>query len=305
MKTKGIIITICSILIISFILGATGTITLRSAKAAENRDEYTLIGVFVTEDDLFDLMPIKINLFRTDNSLNISLPSDPIYATVSNDPGSYKMIHFEGIEGAACLYSLNKAGTAPSYFQCDPGFLINSTSIDSDNFVKLDATLYLPLIGSMEHNFMLYRVYLDKEGNAFICPLESESLLHVDKEVNGVSQAITYTQTHSRTINGKTKQNETVIKVTVLFEREADTVTILEYNAKNELIASKAYAPADVPECCKLLQDTEYVIVETRRGEELKREFIEYKDVSSIKSFYVFKNTEIGLIDASYHYFEK
>ncbi len=316
MKTKGIIITICSILIISFVLGATGTITLRSAKAAENRDEYTLIGVFVTKDDLFGAN-FTIDPFNLQESFDATLPSkqsfsqkgNRIYATVSKYPDGYNMIRFEGIEGSAFLDSLYKTATACVFHQIDPGFCSISSLISSYNYsnrtVKLNANLYLPISDKTEHHFRLYPVYLDKEENAFIDRVDFNSLLSVREGFGDASQTITYTQTYSTTINGKTEHTESIVEVKVLFEREADTVTILEYNAKNELIGSKTYATADVPECCKLLQDTEYVIVETRRGEELKREFIEYKDDSSIKSFYVFKNTETGLIDASSHSFEK
>ena len=295
MKTKNIIIIVCCIIIAAFTLGATGMIKVANDAAQEGPGSDRLIGVLITKEylDLFDS-----DRFFNDNANKLmnggeiseadsSKYQGRLYATLietkktieTGESVTSKEYVFDGIE---CIrffapYINDELG---SYWSTniDEGITDANThfnSSDDGEGISLKGTIYVAS-GDNLGNFYFNPVYQTLKGDVYAVSGDGVFLGEGSVPGGSWSQKITENRTE---LSGDTKTSSGAeVEVTICVMEEPTSITLLQFNSKNELLEKTDFTPGNLPEHIDALHDAQYMIVETTSTDGISRTLFQRED---------------------------
>lgn len=280
MKAKITLIVLTCALLLSFVLGATGTITLaKDDVATPSKDR--LIGVFITMEplELFDRESyINDNVGELLSGGNISETDSSdcqkkFYASLversytnpdTGETSTTKEYVFDGVDGfsyfranytdSSSTYSLSSSNGAIS----DGNVAVNSTDVGES--ISLEGTIYVST--SAGHiTFYFNPIYQTASGEVYAVSGQGMSFGEYMAGASG-SQAISEEQTVVN--DGKSETISTDVKVNFVFMDIPTSVSVIQLDRDNNIASAQEYAPGNLPPSITVESNTEYIIVETR-----------------------------------------
>lgn len=290
MKRKMIGGSLAIILLISFILGVSGVVTLAGTQntfpGKLNAPKDRLIGVLLTEEylDLFDFDSyFKENANKILSGGEISAEDsakygERMYATLVDRTGTETKRQeyvFEGLEGIRFFAPKIKDDEGIYWGNCtdDEVSATVMTSYSGDNemvTLELEGTVYLALTketAKIDHiGFYVNPVYQTPEGEVYLTA--GNGIFHSGDISEGASfsQEIKEEKTESKTENGEETENNTtgsVVKISLEYQCVPDKIKIVQMAANNTVLSCEEYIPGTLPETLTPEIGTDYIIVET------------------------------------------
>ncbi|MBR5717448.1 MAG: hypothetical protein IKX16_00325 [Clostridia bacterium] len=295
MKTKNIIIIVCCIILAAFTLGATGMIKVANDAAQEGPGSDRLIGVLITKEylDLFDS-----DRFFNDNANKLmnggeiseadsSKYQGCLYATLietketieTGESVTSKEYVFDGIE---CIrffapYINDELGSYWST-KIDEGITDVNThfnSSDDGEGISLKGTIYVAS-GDNLGNFYFNPVYQTLKGDVYA--VSGDGVFWGEGSEPGVSWSQKITENRTE-LSGDTKTSSGAeVEVTICVMEEPTSITLLQFNSKNELLEKTDFTPGNLPEHIDALHDAQYMIVETTSTDGISRTVFQRED---------------------------
>lgn len=269
MKTKALILSICCILAIGFVLGATGVFKMANVSAREDVETQTLIGVLITKEYLM------LSSERLDAVCVLNSFEDP--ETGETIPEAE--YQFPGIDGIRFYSSkFNDGSERHNSLSADEGIAdihqeFNIT--DNGENTSLHGTVYLIPNGSPQ-TLYLNPVYQTSNGDVFVVSGDGN---YFDLDNNpGVTWSQKIAETRTETAGDVTSSYSSEVEVTVCPMDVPTCISVLQFNEKNELLKKTDYAPDQLPEYFDALRDASYVIVETATSKGINRELFGRED---------------------------
>jgi hypothetical protein len=268
-----------------------------------------LIGVFITREylDLFD-----VNCWADDNTSSlinggiVDVQNDPryqgrVYATLNTaDQADHNEYVFEDIEGIPFFYAEYKPGdeVSESYRGISASAAIGDAHISVTDFNReeIEGTLY-PAPRKGGRCVYANPVYQDSEGRVYLMSGEGCSFAEGSNIRGSIAMEEKYTVTDN------SEKTEKSFKVTVYSEERypAESVNIIQMNAKNKLISQQRYTLDTLPESVSFGAATKFVLIETYTlspdGEALKREIFSRDDESCEEYFSYYKARSDGFLE--------
>lgn len=306
MKNKIIAIILTAAVIVAFILGATGVISLTKEKTPNSNDTINdrLVGVFITKESLntFDF-----ESYFNDNANKIisggeisqadSVPyQNKIYAKLVDDsytdpdtgetiPGEKYV--FEGVEGIG-FFAAKYSGTGDSSYwgtSSDEGISdshVAFNTTDAGESIELKGTIYFS--ASASDNLLFFNpVYQTPTGEVYT--VEGECRSYGGEISNGVTGSMELKDEQKITVDGKSETVSTIINISTCFMDTPTGTIIFEFDKNGRIVSSKEYEPNHLPGEIRTKANTEYIIVETHmkspKGEKtVSRELFQPDDES-------------------------
>ncbi|MDO4567356.1 MAG: hypothetical protein Q4B99_00190 [Clostridia bacterium] len=275
MKTKVIIIIFACVLLACFAVGATGMAQFGSSTADETGGD-RLIGVLIT------MAPLNTFCAANEGRFYASLvETPPIDAEMSGAPPAteYAFTDVDGISYFCPLY----ADGASSYHgaSSNEGISDGHTSLDyADDgnafTLSLEGTVYVASdVGRI--TFYYNPVYQAEEGDVYAIMADMG-----DSFANTVAGLLEGTYTMSETIRtAKSPLSEeatTNVALTVRFIDPPASVTVIQLDGANRVLAATEYAPGKLPDSIAAEPEAEYIIVESRSAAGVSRELYQPGD---------------------------
>lgn len=290
---KWIVILLCAALaVVAFIAGFSGVIDL-TKQPEENTGTQSdrLIGALITKEylDLFDF-----DSYFQDNASHIvnggvideqevSQYYERLYA--SNTPGEHHSeVAFEGVNGISifCAYietdgegywtSSGDEGYADGYWHL--------TDADELQRVEMEGTVYSSTLSGWKC-FYVNPMYQTSDGRIYVIPGSGNSF---GGDVTcGMSSSQMLTESKTTVVNGEKKTVEAEIKVTFTFMDPPASVTVMQFNEENQVIAQDDFDVDSIPTEISPLKAAQYIIIETvgtasDGSETIKRQLIQHED---------------------------
>lgn len=295
MKTKNIIIIVCCIILAAFTLGATGVIKVTNEDARETSDSDRLIGVLITREylDLFDsdrFFNDNVNKLMNGGSISEAERAkyqERLYATLvetsqiseTGETVTTKEYVFNGINGIRFFapYITDELG---SYWSTniDEGITDSNThfnSSDDGEGISLKGTIYIAS-GDNLGNFYFNPVYQTLKGDVYA--VSGDGVFLGESSVPGVSWSQKITENRTE-LSGDTKTSSGAeVEVTICVMEEPTSITLLQFNSKNELLEKTDFTPGNLPEHIDALPDARYMIVETTSTDGISRTLFQRED---------------------------
>lgn len=311
MKNKSIILGFAGVLLICFIYGAMGTVTLANAEAgeADTESKDRLIGIFVTTDylDLFDfegylndninkVMDGTVNVRREDSAkyngrLYAELVDKTLTDTETGRTSTTKEYVFEGTEGFL-YYGAKIEEDGESYYASSGDEAISDghlgiTVTDVGESVDMEGTIYMSAFGTK--NCLYFNpVYQTDDGEVYAVAGHGYSFSGEISE--GMIGSVMLEETNSYTINGETAETGTKIKMSYAFMYAPVEIIVTQMSGDNQVVDSREYKPGELPEELIMMADTEYIIVETVKmdnsGKEIHTREMYQQDIDIFQTFF-------------------
>lgn len=284
---------------------------LARADSDEAQGQDQLIGVFVTTEylDLFDF-----DAYFQDNAEKLvmggSLTEEDtqpyqgrLYATLtsktlySNDGEATEAMNyvFEGVEGISFFAArFPAAGARESYVGNSSDEAVSDGSMhlsytDEEDGIDLEATIYIASRPDLDPNqdleqyttYYFNPVYQTPDGRVYV--MSGSGFTSTAADAGAI-----YTQTledeKTITVNGETKIHRSYVKVSIAAMDPPEEIVVLQMDESGQLLSRKAYIPGALPEKLTLDTKADYLIVETKGSESVKRELLE-PDAESMETF--------------------
>jgi hypothetical protein len=281
--------------IIMFVLPGS-KLARMEAEEYENDNFDRLIGVFVTNEylDLFDYEKYyndnMAKLFDGETILmNDSAYQGRLYAIV--DAQNHN-ITFPGIEGT--LYACAQFPTPETVnnftaLQTDEAISEGDTSVhvsDDEVTITMNGTIYASPDSSNVSMFP-NPVYQSEDGRIYAM---SGTGTFLGGDLIGSQVTQTVEKKVNITENGKSKNVNTVIKMTLAVMLPPESIAIAEMDKNNAVLSRTEHTPGMLPETLKPLSETEFLIVEVhKKNQEGKPEVsrtLYDKNSQTIETFY-------------------
>ena len=275
MNRKWIVIVIGAVLVLTaFGIGFSGMVVLARQTEQGTAETDRLIGVLITEDSIesFDMETyLQNNLSELVNQKEISMPEIPadaqrLYATNTLKDVNSLDFSFEGIKGIrffSCY--IDPEGNGDGYWTsgadegCSDSHWGFKETEDSSR-IEGECTIFSTM-SSHEKMFFVNPMYQTTDGRIYVIPGGGEVF----------SRDIAFYTTSSRTlnekrtmtINGETKTFEAEIKINFSFINPPSSVTLLQYDEENLVIAEQIIKADSIPEEIIPLKNAQYLIIES------------------------------------------
>ena len=216
---------------------------------AEAMEGSRLIGLFMTTDDLAPLVGDDGVLWA---------------AVHPGTDASETEYSFGGVRGLCFIGSIGRdeQGQDVVISDVDEGISKADLNFADESFIQMNGTiLFVP--GPEEVNFYYNPVLEAQDGRVFTVPGDP---MTVDASMGLPGAAV------GQTLRDERKHAEDGVEVTDVTEvsmeiktvREPLQITLLQFNDGHELLKSETCAPDSVPEELAMLEETDYLLVETR-----------------------------------------
>lgn len=323
MKNKVGIIVLACVLVISFILGATGAVTFAKDEPTDNSDGASkdrLIGVFITTEylDLFDF-----ESYFQDNADKVlsggeigSSESAPyqgkLYATLVDDPYTNpetgetvttKKYVFDGIEGIAYFSARYTDESGMQYWWTDGDDAISDAhtsfnSTDAGDSIEMKGTIYVSTSKGFDV-FYYNPVYQTATGEVYL--MSGQGMSHGGELSTGMSSSHALKEEQTVTIDEESQTISSNIKVSTCFMDTPISTSVLQFDEDDNIVSREDYVAGNLPFKITTNSHTEYIIVETLMksrdgGESVTRELFQPDD----KSLFAFSCREDGICIKQY-----
>lgn len=286
MKNRTIFILFACVLAVSFLLGATGTVTFAhepSAQSAESAEGAAdrLIGVFVTKEHLDLTDGENYILENTDKILSgegidplVSKPGrERLYAVLQDDPHTNpetgqtvttKDCFFPDVEGIR-LFTAKCTDEDGDYWVAygDEGVSDGKyalSSADREEAIDMEGTIYLSTAGGLK-GFYFNPVYQASTGEVYTVAGQGTFF---DGALSGLTGSHALNDEVEITMDGKTETLRSNIEVKICYIDTPVGVSILQYDGRGNIVSTAEYPSGDLPDEITAEPETEYIIVETR-----------------------------------------
>ncbi|MCR5584301.1 MAG: hypothetical protein K6F63_02550 [Lachnospiraceae bacterium] len=318
MKTKILIFSVIICLILAFAAGAGGILRFENKEPVKNEnliEEDTLIGVLVTRESLAGDHAELFGTFLKEHPEGVDRSKDKfdessfekysdektrIYATgnfydgyrFDSVPEAVKLINsYDMINGEKC--NSIDADT------CFSDILAAVDVKDDMNSNKLSAVLMMSE-DSTDLDYYFNYIYQTKDGKVYARPTYNG---HIPPKTKSIKITETLSTALEKTVNsteGKmTERNE--VSITVKFVKPGKKVTVSEFDKDNELLKSSVMEIDKVPSEYRLMEETEYIVVETESDQGTERKLYSVED----RCFELIRDTGKGYCFAEQHTFIK
>jgi len=311
---RGVMITVCCALLLCGLTGCQLAKASEGSSAADDR----LIGVLITTEylDLFDFsgyLQDNLNNFHGGDinldGRNTDKYQGRLYAVLvpksypngeTGDTLKTKEYTFEGINGIQfSVPTIQATENENSYVSTmsDPAVSDCKTAInvgDDTNSVTLEGTIYVTPFGGCK-TYYFNPVYQSADGSVYAV---SGNAFMVSGDIYSEGFAFTQTLAATTTVteNGKTKTDDTSVKVSINVMIAPLSIVVLQMGADSELISRAEYAPDAMPEAITLETGTAYFIVETYKQDNEGRPVIAREIYDrNVENFYTFAAREDGI----------
>ena len=284
MRNKSIVAILAGVVISALILGSTGVVSLaknEESLEADVQQKDRLIGIFVTTEylDLFDFEGyLNENMNKVLSGGEISqadsakyegrLYADLVEKTLtdveSGRTSTAKEFVFEGVEGFL-YYEAKIEEAGESYYTSNGDEAISDghmgiTVNDAGESIDIEGTIYMSAGGSMN---CLYAnpVYQTAAGEVYA--MSGHGYSYSGEISEGAIGSVSLEEKESYTIDGKTVETGTKIKMSYAFMYAPVKIVVTQMNRENQVVDSKEYNPGEVTAELVPAADTEYIIVET------------------------------------------
>ena len=283
MRNKGIVAIFTGIMIAAFILGSTEMVLLAKEESMElaAKEKDRLIGIFVTMEhlDLFDFEGyLNENMNKVLNGGEISqadsakyegrLYADLVEKTLTDAEtgrtSTAKEFVFEGVEGFLYYEAKIEEGVE-SYYTSNGDEAISDghlgiTVNDAGESIDMEGTIYMSDAGA-RNGLYFNPVYQTAAGEVYAVSGHGYSFSGEIGEGGGGT--ITLEEKETYTIEGKTTEVGTKIKMSYAFMYPPVKIVVTQMDKDNQVVESKEYNPGEVLQELIPAADTEYIIVET------------------------------------------
>lgn len=321
MKNRVARIILACVLLASFALGATGTVTFakEETQSVGDADKDRLIGVFITMDhlDLFDFESYFNDhadklLSGGEISQSDSAPYEGrLYATLVDDPytnpntgetTTTKRYSFEGVEGIGCFVAWY-ADEHGAFWTTNGDEAISDgqmgiTSTDAGDSIDLRGTVYISVAKGPDA--LYYNpVYQAPTGEVYLTA--GVGMSYGGAIVAGMGGSHSMKDEQTVTVNGKRETISTNIEVSVSYMDTPTGTSVLQFAPDGSVIASQSYEPGAFPDSLTAEPETAYLIVETgmrsaEGAETVSRELFQPDD----ESLFAFVCREDGICVKQY-----
>lgn len=279
-KRKWVAVIICAVLTLTvFGIGFSGKVVLAKQREQESMETDPmetdhLIGVLITEDSIvsFDVESyLENHISELVNGEEIDMPeisanNQRIYATNTlNDDNSYEF-RFEGIKGIRfCSCYIDPEENGKGYWRSwaeegcgNSHWKLNET--EDTIRIEGECTVFSK-ISSYERIFFMNPIYQTSDGRIYVIPGRGEAFSRDIAYYTASSSTLNEKKT--MTINGETKTFEAEIKVNFSFLDPPTSVTLLQYDEENLVIAKQIINADSIPDEIIPLNNTRYLIIES------------------------------------------
>lgn len=286
MKNRAILILFSCVLAVSFLLGATGTVTFahelsaQSAEAAEGVKD-RLIGVFITKEHLDLAEGENYILENTDKILSgegldsmVASPSrERLYAVLRDDPHTNPETGetvttsehiFPGVDGIR-LFTAKCTDENGDYWKTcgDEGISDGKyalSSADNEDAIDMEGTIYISTASGL-NGFYFNPVYQASNGEVYTVAGQGTFF---GGTLSGLTGSHAFNDEAEITMDGKTETVRSNVKVKICYIDTPVGVSVLQYNDSGKVISAAEYPSGGLPEEITMDVNTEYIIVETR-----------------------------------------
>lgn len=272
---KWIVIVIGAVLVLTaFGIGFSGMVVLARQTERGTAETDRLIGVLITEDSIesFDMETyLQNHLSELVNQKEISMPEIPadaqrLYATNTLKDVNSLGFSFEGIKGIrffSCY--IDPEGNGDGYWTsgADEGCSDSNWGFketEDSSRIEGECTIFSTM-SSHEKMFFVNPMYQTTDGRIYVIPGEGEVFSRDIAFYTASSR--TLNEKRKMTINGETKTFEAEIKINFSFINPPSSVTLLQYDEENLVIAEQIIKADSIPEEIIPLKNAQYLIIES------------------------------------------
>lgn len=266
-KTKTILIfaaILAAVFLVAFLDGSA----VRSA--ADEEEEGTLIGAFVSEEDLDiggDLAVSAAGKFVW-KAGRLYMDTDEDWWALKDRGGIYCTMEPDARDGeeddkSPCITNFGTLG-APQ----------GKTAIDNDNGIRttdIDLSGEVYACGDRQVIFKLYPIYQTSDGRIYLTRGNSMGMSGAD----GVSVTHTLTSDKTETIGGKSERVKVRVAITAVSRPTPTKFTVAHMDENDDLLKLEEFAPDALPESITAVPGAAYLIG-TSYGQDWDGETAEY-----------------------------
>jgi hypothetical protein len=252
-----------------------------------------LAGVLVTDEylDLFDFDSYfednADRLVRGDSVISQEESekySAVIWAEAAPD-GEFYEYTFPGADGISMFCHTRTDEDGTQYRSTENGEGISVVKMhfidtDEETAVEMEGTIYVaPAVRGMS-TFYINPVYQTPDGRLYVT---TGNGISSDGDTEGGSFSHEIEEKHTVTENGESRQHRTKVNVTIQYMKAPKSVSLIEMDSENNVVACTEYAPDDVP--VSLETAAEYIIVETRYSDDSAARELFGRDCTYLSTF--------------------
>lgn len=307
---KWIVILICAAFAVAaFIAGYSGFIDLtKQSDDSAGMQSDRLIGALITKEylDLFDEesyfqdhASTLINGGRIDEQ-EAAQYSDRLYASFVPDKDNPENsdVVFEGIDGisAFCYFANTADGYGCWRSSADEGYSDGHTHLtDADNLerIEMEGTIYTSTMSGWKC-FYINPMYQTEDGKIYA--VSGSGNAFGGDVVPGMSCSQTLTESKTTTLNGEKMTVEAEININFAFMDVPASVTVLQFDNENHVIAQDVYTTDHLPTEIVPVTDAQYLMLEMTGRSSDGSETIERQLVQRTDNYaYAFSVREDGI----------
>lgn len=293
---KWIVFLLCGALAVAaFIAGFSGAIDLtKQPDYTPGTQSDRLIGALITKEylDLFDAESyFQDNASQLINGGMIDEQDaeqykDRLYAELvpNKDNPALTDVVFEGIDGISifCAYvSTDGSGywTSSTDDRYSDGNM-HLTDTEELERIEMEGTIYSSTLSGWKC-FYVNPMYQTADGKIYVVSGSGNSF--GGDVASGMSSSQTLTETKTTTINGETKTLEAEIKINFVFMDTPISVTVLQFDNENNVIAQDAYTADSIPMEIVPAKVSQYLVLEMTQkslngSECIERQLVQHTD---------------------------
>lgn len=267
MMNKGLTLAAAGVLLLAFVLGSAGWVSLDGAEDSQGlAGADRLIGVFITRDCLDALGPDFRTHTGIDGMTRVRLEAKQVFEEhPSSDGGTVLMPNyiFEGVEGLALYAPTIVIDGDPCFTnRIDPGLGEVKTDIheqEQRTDLSLEGTLWLIEGGGLT-SVILNPVYQSQDGSVYALTGDGADFSGMGE--NGFETTLGLSEESNWQFSGETRGHSA--KITVHFKSMPAfrTYTLTQFGADNTVLSSDTFLPGELSESIKPLPDTAFMVLE-------------------------------------------
>jgi len=221
---------------------------------------------------------------------HLSMEDAPIYADVSAaEEGETALLSytFPGIDGINCFFpretSVNGEICQSQCLDeavCSQGLHMYVT--DEGERIEFSGTVYVSA-GESNITFYLNPVYQSADDKIYVQPGTG---LMFDSTVEGMAWSQAGEETGAITIDGKTTQFAARVEIAIEVIAAPDEITLVQMDDAHGVVSMQRFAPGTLPQQIVPEQNTAYILLESRSGENVRRSLFTPDD-ESLHAFFL------------------
>ncbi|MBR1759014.1 MAG: hypothetical protein IJ744_09885 [Lachnospiraceae bacterium] len=248
---KTMAFVLVGVMLIAFVLGLTGAVSLSNSSSLGGHEPDWLVGVYITREYL--------DLWENDQKL---------YAkrVQTEEPDGYTYV-FEGVEGVPFFLVREMLNGERDYWNlCSDGGISDGHQAinvsDTGEGISLEGTLYL----STEDRgdvFCYNPVYQTADGEVYVTTGNSFGIDMIKTPETNFSSKITESST--MTVDGESKLYDFSVEVHITYMDPPSTYRLLQFDKDHQLLKVDEIDPERIPETFAPLKEASYLMLETTR----------------------------------------